>query len=98
MDGAHLPVWGVFLWGPGGVPAELFGLGAGQSLPAAGAAAENRLIPLIYIFPLFFGDKLLGVFAAEPVADLLAAATTTVTFLLWARKSLGDKKAAPKAL
>ena len=51
------------------------------------------LIPFIYILPLFFENKLFGVFVAEPVADILAAATTTVTFLLWARKNLRDKPA-----
>ena len=51
------------------------------------------LIPFIYILPLFFEDKLFGVFVAEPVADILAATTTTVTFLLWARKNLRDKPA-----
>ncbi len=46
------------------------------------------LIPLIYILPLFMEDKLFGVFVAEPIADILAAATTTVCFLCWARKHL----------
>ena len=50
------------------------------------------LIPLIYILPLLFTDKLLGVFVAEPIADILAASTTTISFLLWARKNLRDKK------
>ena len=50
------------------------------------------LIPLIYILPLLFADKLLGVFIAEPIADILAASTTTISFLLWARKNLRDKK------
>lgn len=49
------------------------------------------LIPLIYILPLLFTDKLFGVFVAEPIADILAASTTTVSFLLWARKNLRDK-------
>ena len=49
------------------------------------------LIPLIYILPLFFGDKLFGVFVAEPIADILAASTTTVSFLIWAKKNLRDK-------
>ncbi|MGI6181902.1 MAG: MATE family efflux transporter [Agathobaculum sp.] len=39
------------------------------------------LIPLILILPYFLADKLFAVFLAEPVADLLAAATTTVLFL-----------------
>ncbi len=39
------------------------------------------LIPLILILPNFFDNKLFAVFLAEPVADFLAAATTTVLFL-----------------
>ena len=44
------------------------------------------LIPLIFILPHFFADKLFAVFLAEPVADVLAAATTTVLFLIRFRK------------
>ncbi len=40
------------------------------------------LIPLILVLPHFFADKLFAVFLAEPVADFLAAATTTTLFLL----------------
>ena len=40
------------------------------------------LIPFILILPHFFADKLFAVFLAEPVADLLAAATTTTLFLI----------------
>lgn len=40
------------------------------------------LIPLILILPQFMTDQLFAVFFAEPVADFLAAATTTVLFLL----------------
>ncbi len=39
------------------------------------------LIPLIFILPFFFEDKVFAVFLAEPVSDLLAAAITTVIFL-----------------
>ena len=44
------------------------------------------LIPLIFILPLFFQDKALAVFLAEPVSDLIAAAATTITFLTFFRK------------
>ncbi len=44
------------------------------------------LIPLIYIFPLFFTDKVFAVFLAEPVADTIAATTTTTLFLMKFRK------------
>lgn len=46
------------------------------------------LIPLIFIMPLFLENKLLGVFIAEPIADIAAAIVTTVSFLAWARKNL----------
>ena len=39
------------------------------------------LIPLIFILPHFLPDKVFAVFLAEPVSDILAAATTTITFL-----------------
>ena len=39
------------------------------------------LIPLIFILPMFFENKVFAVFLAEPVSDILAAAVTTGTFL-----------------
>lgn len=38
------------------------------------------LIPLIFILPLFLSDKVFAVWLAEPVADILAAATTGAMF------------------
>lgn len=46
------------------------------------------LIPLILILPHFFEDQLFAVFFAEPVADLIAAATTTTLFLIRFRQIL----------
>lgn len=40
------------------------------------------LIPLIFILPNFFADKAFAVFLAEPVSDVIAAAVTTITFLV----------------
>ena len=40
------------------------------------------LIPMIFILPNFFADKVFAVFLAEPVSDLTAAAITTAVFLL----------------
>ena len=47
------------------------------------------LIPLIYILPNFFADKVFGVFLAEPVADVLAAMTTGTLFWRRFRKLMG---------
>lgn len=44
------------------------------------------LIPLIYILPHFLEDKVFAVFLAEPVADVIAAATTMGMFVLKFRK------------
>lgn len=46
------------------------------------------LVPLIYIMPCFFHDKLTGVLAAEPVSDLLSVITTVVLFYRFSRKKL----------
>ena len=44
------------------------------------------LIPLIYILPHFFTDKVFAVFLAEPVADAVAVATTCTMFSIEFRK------------
>lgn len=47
------------------------------------------LIPLIYILPLFFENKVFGVFLAEPVADIIAASVTSTMFFTKFKKILG---------
>ncbi|HCT89867.1 MAG TPA: MATE family efflux transporter [Lachnospiraceae bacterium] len=46
------------------------------------------LIPLIYILPLFFSDKVFAVFLAEPVADLLSIITAGTLFAVNINKIL----------
>ena len=48
------------------------------------------LIPLIYILPHFFANKVFAVFLAEPVADLLAVTTTATMFSIQFRKSMAE--------
>ena len=38
------------------------------------------LIPLIFVFPLFFENKVFAVFLAEPISDIVAAIVTTSCF------------------
>lgn len=40
------------------------------------------MIPLIFLLPLCFTDKLMAVFLAEAVSDFLATAVTVITFLI----------------
>ena len=39
------------------------------------------LIPLIFILPHFFEDKVFAVFLAEPISDIIAGTVTTIAFL-----------------
>ena len=46
------------------------------------------LIPLIFLLPIFFENKVFGVFLAEPISDIIAAAVTTFMFLTQFKKIL----------
>ena len=46
------------------------------------------LIPLIFILPIFFENKLQGVLTAEPVADIIAAIVTIICFSVFYKKTL----------
>ena len=48
------------------------------------------LIPLIYLLPNFFADKVFAVFLAEPVADTPAAITSTTLFF-WRFRKLSQR-------
>lgn len=48
------------------------------------------LIPLIFLLPVFFMDKVFAVFLAEPVADAIAVAATVTLFLREMRRMLRD--------
>lgn len=49
------------------------------------------LIPLIFIIPIFMQDKMMGTLLAEPVADILAATITVITFRLFYKTALVDR-------
>ena len=48
------------------------------------------LIPLIFILPHFFANKVFAVFLAEPVADVLAVTTTAVMFARQFKRSMAE--------
>ena len=48
------------------------------------------LIPLIYILPLIFTDKVMAVYLAEPIADFVAVSVTSITFYKVFRKSVEE--------
>ena len=49
------------------------------------------LIPLIFLLPMLFPNKVFGVFLAEPVSDILAALVTTTVFFTQFNKILNKK-------
>ena len=46
------------------------------------------LLPLIYLMPALVADKTMGVYMAEPVADVLAVTFTTILFFFVFRKAM----------
>ena len=52
------------------------------------------LIPLIYILPNFFENKVFAVFLAEPVSDFLAVCSTVILFFCTAWKMMKSAKKA----
>lgn len=50
------------------------------------------LIPLIFILPNFFTDKVFAVFLAEPISDILAATVTGIVFFSQFNKILKNNK------
>lgn len=49
------------------------------------------LIPLIFILPFFFEDKVFAVFLAEPISDIVAAIVTTSCFAVKIKGILENK-------
>ena len=49
------------------------------------------LIPLIFILPNFFENKVFAVFLAEPVSDIVAATVTGIAFFTRFNKILNKK-------
>ncbi len=48
------------------------------------------LIPLVFILPRFFENKLFAVLLAEPVADILATSVTIICFIIFYKKTLSS--------
>ncbi len=48
------------------------------------------LIPLIFILPMFFENKVMAVYLAEPVSDTIAVIVTISMFIVQFRKALKE--------
>ena len=56
------------------------------------------LIPLIYVVPLLVQNKTVGVYMAEPIADVIAVLFTVILFAIQFRKSLKSLEKAKEAV
>ena len=87
-------VGGMFLFGVQSACQQTF-VALGQAKASLVMALLRKvilLIPLIFILPNFIANKVLAVFLAEPVADLLAATITGTVFFIRFPKILQERK------
>ena len=92
---AEYATWAIRIY-MSGIFSVGFQLACQQSFMALGQAVISLimaflrklilLIPLIFILPNFFADKVFGVFVAEPVSDIIAASVTTLVFFTQFKK------------
>jgi len=63
----------------------------GQALSSVTVAVVRKfvlLLPLIYVMPSIISDRAVGVYFAEPVADILAVTFTAILFAFQFKKAL----------
>lgn len=63
----------------------------GKALSSVTVAVVRKfvlLLPLIYIVPQFMTDKTLGVYTAEPIADVIAVTFTVILFIFQFKKAM----------
>lgn len=75
------------------IAAQMTFISLGKALSSITVAVVRKfvlLIPLIYIVPHFVTDKTMGVYLAEPIADVLAVTFTTILFIFTFKKALRE--------
>jgi putative MATE family efflux protein len=63
----------------------------GKALSSVTVAVVRKfvlLLPLIYLVPQFMSDKALGVYTAEPIADVIAVSFTVILFAFQFKKAM----------
>lgn len=50
------------------------------------------LIPLIFLLPMFFENKVFAVFLAEPVSDLISVVVSAITFAIVFRRTMAEER------
>lgn len=73
------------------VACQMAFISLGNALASITVAVVRKfvlLLPLIYIVPQFVADKTMGVYMAEPIADIIAVTFTGILFVFQFRKAL----------
>ena len=61
-----------------------------QSIIVAVVRKFGLLLPFIYLMPVLTGEKIMGVYWAEPVSDILAVTFTAILFFFQFKKTLKE--------
>ena len=75
------------------IAAQMTFISLGKAVSSITVAVVRKfvlLIPLIYIVPHFVTDKTMGVYLAEPIADVLAVTFTAILFVFTFKKALRE--------
>lgn len=75
------------------VAAQMTFISLGKALSSITVAVVRKfvlLLPLIYIVPRFVENKTMGVYLAEPIADILAVTFTAILFVFQFKKALKE--------
>ena len=75
------------------IAAQMTFISLGKALSSITVAVVRKfvlLIPLIYIVPQFIANKTMGVYLAEPIADVLAVTFTAILFIFTFKKALRE--------
>lgn len=75
------------------IAAQMTFISLGKALSSITVAVVRKfvlLLPLIFIVPQFVDNKTMGVYLAEPIADILAVTFTTILFIFQFKKALKE--------
>lgn len=75
------------------IAAQMTFVSLGKALSSITVAVVRKfvlLLPLIFIVPQFVDNKTMGVYLAEPIADILAVTFTTILFIFQFKKALKE--------
>ena len=86
----HIYFGGLIIFGAQ-IACQMTFVSLGKALSSVTVAVVRKfvlLLPLIYLVPQFMSDKTLGVYTAEPIADVIAVSFTVILFVFQFKKAM----------